>query len=98
MANEKSTKKQEAVHDSKFDASKLIQALSEKWQGRACPLCNSGPWSIGSEIFELREFHGGNLVIGAGKIMPVIGITCDNCGNTVFLNAIKTGLVKGEGQ
>ena len=59
-------------------------------------MCNSGPWAIGTEIFELREFHGGNLVIGPGKLLPVVGVTCTNCGNTILVNAITAGLVNRE--
>jgi hypothetical protein len=80
----------------KKDTEKLIEFLKEKWQGRLCPMCQAGKWSVQDKVFELREFHGGGLVIGGTPIVPVIPVTCGNCGNTIFLNAITTGIVKSE--
>ena len=50
-------------------------------------------WQITDRIFELREFHGGNLVLGAHqRVLPVIPMSCGRCGYTRFLNAIHLGL------
>ena len=57
-----------------------------------CSLCNSSKWEVSDTIFELREFNGGDLVQGGDSIYPVIPITCSNCGNTLFLNAVKMGV------
>lgn len=47
------------------------------------------------QIFELREFNDGNFVLGPNSaITPVIPVTCSNCGNTVFVNALIAGLLK----
>lgn len=80
----------------KKDTEKLIAFLNTKWQGRPCPMCQAGKWSVQDKVFELREFHGGGLVIGGTPIVPVIPVTCENCGNTIFLNAITAGIVKPE--
>jgi hypothetical protein len=80
----------------KDDSEKLIKFLNEKWQGRPCPMCQFGRWSVQDKIFELREFHGGSLVVGGTPIIPVIPVTCGNCGNTILINAITTGVVKPE--
>ena len=80
----------------KSDSERLIQFLNEKWQGRPCPMCHMSTWSAQNKIFELREFHGGGLVIGGSPIIPVIPITCNNCGNTILINAIKTKIVISE--
>jgi len=80
----------------KIDAKQVIEMLSAKWKGKACPMCNSGPWNLGDGIYELREFHGGSLVIGPNKIIPVVAVTCANCGNTQFINAVSTGLIPKE--
>lgn len=39
------------------------------------------------------EFNKGGLVIG-GQVIPIIPITCDNCANTLFVNAILSGVLK----
>lgn len=46
-------------------------------------------------LFELRQFNEGSMVIG-GPLIPVIPISCGNCGNTVMINAIAAGLYKPE--
>jgi len=78
----------------KIDSEKLLSHLKSKWQGRSCQMCGTGNWNVSDSIFELREYNQGNLVIGGGPIIPVVPITCDNCGNTVFINAIKAGLIE----
>jgi hypothetical protein len=75
---------------------KIIQHLSTKWKGRSCPMCGTGNWNVSDKVFELREFHDGNLVLGSGPIVPIIPVTCDNCGNVVLVNAIVAGAVTPE--
>ena len=78
----------------KIDSEKLVNHLKSKWQGRHCQMCRTGNWNVSDSIFELREYNQGNLVIGGGPIIPVIPITCDNCGNIVFVNAILAGFIE----
>lgn len=80
--------------EKKIDGEKLINHLKEKWKGKPCQMCGTGNWNISDSIFELREYNKGNIVIGGGPIIPIVPITCDNCGNTVFVNAIKAGLIE----
>jgi len=47
------------------------------------------------KIFQLSEFHEGNLVVG-GLLIPVIPVTCTNCGHTVLVNALISGAIKPE--
>jgi len=78
---------------SDFDAAALLRFLQERWGGRACPVCGKGPWQANDRIFQLTEFNQGNLVLG-GPIVPVIPVTCSNCGNTVLVNAIIARALK----
>ena len=79
----------------KEQTSKLLSQLND-WRKSAkpCVICGQSSWAVNDTIFELREFNEGNLVIG-GKcaIMPLVPVTCNNCGNTLFFNAIKLGVV-----
>lgn len=61
---------------------------------RPCAICGNDKWLLNDTIFEMREFNGGNFIIG-GKcaIMPVVSISCKECGNTLFLSAIRMGVV-----
>ncbi len=74
----------------------LIKFLNEKWQDQACPMCNEKKWVVQDKVFELREFHEGDLVLGGTPIIPIIPVTCQNCGNTILINALETGVVKSK--
>jgi hypothetical protein len=79
----------------KFDGQKVIEHLKAKWAGRPCPLCLVGNWNVHDSTFQLTEFNEGSMVIG-GPVIPVIPVICNNCGNTVLVNAITAGLIKPE--
>jgi len=78
---------------SEIKSEKLLQHLKEKWRGRTCPMCNTANWNVSDRVFELREFQGGNLVIG-GSLVPVVPVTCANCGNTILVNAFVSGAIE----
>ena len=80
-----------------YESQKAIKFLTEKWAGRNCPMCGKGPWTVQDKIFQLTEFHEGNVIIG-GPVVPVIPVTCGNCGNTVLLNAIISGSLAPQGE
>lgn len=62
-----------------------------------CPICKTGNIFLNDKLFELREFEGGNLIIGGGSsLVPLIIATCQNCGHTQFFNAITLGIVSNE--
>lgn len=64
-----------------------------------CPICGNTQWSVNSIITEMREFQNGNLILGGNSsIMPFVSITCNNCGHTLFINAIRAGIVSPNSQ
>lgn len=76
-----------------MNTEKLINHLNEKW-GKPCPMCGSNNWNVSDKIYELREFHDGNLIIGSGPIFPVVPVSCNNCGNSIFVNALVSGAIE----
>lgn len=75
---------------------KAISSLSNFLKS-PCNVCTGKDWILNDTIFELREFQGGNLVVGGkASIFPVITVICSNCGNSLFFNAIQLGLIKKE--
>jgi len=58
-----------------------------------CPLCQKQAWNLENEIWELREFNMGNLIVG-GQVFPVVPLICTNCGNTLFINAVLSGVLQ----
>jgi predicted Zn-ribbon and HTH transcriptional regulator len=74
----------------------LTDHLAEKWKAPvACPVCKSNDWDVPKEVYELREFHGGGMVIGGSSIIPVSPVTCKVCGNTVMINPLIAGIDLG---
>lgn len=78
----------------KFNSDNFLTHLRNKWADRSCPLCGVGNWNVSDSVYELREFHEGNIVLGGGPIIPVVPVTCSNCGNTIMVNAILSGAVE----
>lgn len=74
----------------------IINHINTHWANQVCPMCGGRAWSVSDKIFELREFNDGNFVLGGpnSSITPVIPVTCDKCGNTIFINALSTNLIK----
>lgn len=72
--------------------------LNRHWpqERRICPICGNPTWSI-SEIVELRQFQGGDLVIGGkSSIYPVFPVMCSRCGFTHFFNAVVSGIAQAK--
>lgn len=79
--------------EQKFDVNKMISHLKVKWGNRHCPMCEENNWTVSDKIFELREYYGGDMVIGTGQITPVVPIICGKCGNTVLVNALISNVI-----
>jgi hypothetical protein len=74
-------------------AEKLAAHLKTKWKDKACPLCSVAKWSLPPMVFELRSFHSGSKSTNKDPILPLIPITCENCGTVQLVNAIIAGIV-----
>jgi len=81
--------------------SQITDHIQENWKAPvACPVCKSNDWSISDYVYELREFHGGNFVIGgsSGGIVPLVPVSCNHCGNTVLFNPLIVGIDLSEAE
>lgn len=81
-----------------IDTEKLIDHLKEKWKDAPCPMCGNKSFQVADKVFELREFAGGDFLVGGGPLIPIIPVTCENCGNTIMINAVKINLIKPQSQ
>ena len=74
--------------------SQMLKRLDEVWGAeKICPVCHHNEWAVFDTIYEIREFVGGGMNVGRGAVIPCVAVTCKNCSNTLFFNAIKLGLV-----
>lgn len=77
---------------------KLLGHIQGKWKAPVnCPVCHSNDWDVPTVVYELREFHGGNMVIGGGSLIPISPVICKTCGNTVLINPLIAGVDLKEG-
>lgn len=60
--------------------------------GFLCQICGNKQWTIG-DMVELRPYEGGNLTLGGGTF-PAMQVVCANCGNTLLVNAVLSGVVR----
>ena len=74
---------------------KVVEWLNTQWKGnKVCPICKNNAWTVSEKPAEVREFHGGSLVVGgSGSVYPLFLVTCNKCGYTVLFNAIVAGFV-----
>lgn len=81
----------------KLDDTKVRDYLSSKLSG-ACEACGAKTWSYDATVYELREFHGGSMVIGGSGIQPLLTVTCMNCGTVRLINPIAAKLMTPTGE
>ena len=79
----------------RVDGQAFIKHLREKWKGRACPMCGIGSWNITDSVQMLPAFTEDAVIMGKPlPVVPVVAVVCNNCGNTILVNAIVSGQVK----
>ena len=77
---------------------KVIDHVQGTWGEGMCPLCGKKSWAVGDAVFELRKHEGGGLRVGNVPVIPVVPVTCNVCGNTVLINALKCGALAADGE
>lgn len=81
------------MSDYKIDINKVQKFIWNKWKNFQCTCCNENNWHISDEAYELRAFRWGNMVVWWVPIIPVVPVTCNNCGNTIFINAVVSKII-----
>jgi hypothetical protein len=76
----------------------LLDHLKKHWvPPSTCPICRSNDWEVGPQVYELREFHGGNMVIGGSALVPIVPVICKVCGNVILINPLVAGIALNAG-
>ena len=71
----------------------ILQFLNSKWRPpKLCQVCGTNTWDVEANLAELRFLNMGGFTVG-GPVIPLIVITCKNCGNTILINAVKAGWI-----
>jgi len=74
---------------------KLKEYLETKWHPINCRQCEQAAWVLPDKIFQLVEYQSNFLPPGS-PILPVIPITCSNCGNTILINALVASVLESQ--
>ena len=79
----------------KYDEDKMLDHINNKWINKVCPYCGHSDWNFDSRIYTPVEVHDGYVIRmqGENNLLPLVAVTCLNCGNTVFVNAIASGCI-----
>lgn len=62
--------------------------------GLSCPVCGKSHWNLSNLVMEVKEYEKDENLIGEKRVTPFITLTCKNCSNTLFFNAIRLGIIE----
>lgn len=60
-----------------------------------CTFCAHREWEITDALFGLPEWLSGGIALDR-KIMPIVTLTCGNCGHVLLFNAVRLGVLGTE--
>ena len=72
---------------------KISKWFDEKWQNKKCSVCNKDDWTLAENFVTTVNLDINGIQLG-GNIYPQVAITCANCGNTKYFNAVVMDVFK----
>ena len=81
---------------SQDDKEKIVQWVNQKMEGTVgiiCSICHNKTWTIGDDLVVPPVFKGGDTHIG-GRVYPQAMLICNKCAHTIFINAVRIGLME----
>lgn len=73
---------------------KLIDIINQKWVTKNCPMCGKNNWNIDDDIMSMISVGKNHSIQIGNKIIPVVTVTCKECGNTIFVNPLVIHCLK----
>lgn len=72
---------------------KFLNEINAKWTNKKCPMCSRNNWNVNKNmVAPMTLSDKGDIELG-GQIMPLVTLTCMNCGNVLFVNPLVIGAV-----
>lgn len=65
--------------------------LNEKIKNFNCVMCGEKNWTLEPFIAPITLSNDFSIKLG-GQMLPLVSITCTNCGNTHFFNLVTLGI------
>ena len=82
----------------KLNKEKFLNEINSKWINKNCPMCSYNQWNIDSNLVSVMKIsENGGIALG-GQIMPLVAVTCLNCGNVIFVNPLVNNCVDGNNE
>lgn len=72
---------------------KFLNEMNSRWLNKNCQLCGKNNWNIERNMVTVNRIGDNGEIQLGGTIMPLVAMTCMNCGNVVFVNPLVCGAV-----
>ncbi len=72
---------------------RLVEKINEIWGDTTCPICQKHDWTTSGEIYTPSLINEQGRIDLGKKMLPLMPITCSNCGNTLFINGKVLGCI-----
>lgn len=74
-----------------LDQQKVADWVNEHWKDeKTCTICKGTDWTIGPDIVFVKS--------PTLESYPLVLLVCNQCGHTIFFNALIMGLVESDGK
>jgi hypothetical protein len=71
---------------------KALQWITQHWGAAGCPFHGPTNWQIDNHLAQVPVYSARSFLVG-GPVYPLIVVTCAICGFTVFVNALRAGVL-----
>ncbi len=69
----------------------IASKINKLWKkSKECSVCGEEKWNLSDKIFAISHF--GPEDQKNKQLYPVVVLTCANCGNSLFFNAMSLGI------
>lgn len=72
----------------KINKERFIDTINKKWSTKKCPMCGNNNWNISEDMMTMLGVDDKKSIRLGGKVIPIVAVTCNECGNTVFVNPL----------
>lgn len=68
----------------------VVNKINQLWKkSKECSVCGEQKWNLSDKIFAVSQF--GSESQEGKQMYPAIVLTCGQCGNSLFFNAMSLG-------
>lgn len=72
----------------KLNSEKFLDEINRRWTNKNCPMCSQNHWNVDANmVTAIKLSEDGGIELG-GQVMPLVAVTCMNCGNVMFVNPL----------